>query len=312
VLEAHIEDMHPPILFNRSLDTPEEIEKWIQERKAKYPTDANVEKKKSEKRSNPDTNGTESQSHKKKKQKKENEKVFDQDGKQVCKFHLKGKCKKGDECTYSHNYASAGSRSTDDTEQQQQQKTRQPQVKQTQKPTRSNLLRKLLDDEIQKERKQVLDCIDFIVANNFFEGMNSGSVEDSADKWIEIREKNLENVDIYDAAFDSDTDESDDDGESENEHDDDEHEEGEYHEEHEEEEDNEEQIDANNGAEAGEVNEYEAAIKEPEGTETKDVQDTPISTTNNQDALAMAIEETKRKLRELIAQQTQNTATASM
>ncbi|ORX92817.1 hypothetical protein LY90DRAFT_520564, partial [Neocallimastix californiae] len=51
VLNLHIEECHSKSINKNSfisLNTPEEIEKWIADRKKNYPTDANIQRKKKE------------------------------------------------------------------------------------------------------------------------------------------------------------------------------------------------------------------------------------------------------------------------
>jgi hypothetical protein len=90
VLETHMEEAHPRPVMNLSLESPEEIAKWIEERKKRYPTDENIKKKQEE---------AESQ----KKRKAEDAPI---EKKKPCKYFRQGKCRRGDQCTFLHQQKS--------------------------------------------------------------------------------------------------------------------------------------------------------------------------------------------------------------
>ena len=89
-LTLHIEEFHAIPKFNQSLESPEEIEKWISERKRKYPTEKNIQLKKDSKEVLKDLDAKKT-CEKPKKSKKS-----------TCKFYANGTCKKGDQCKFAH------------------------------------------------------------------------------------------------------------------------------------------------------------------------------------------------------------------
>lgn len=87
-------------------DDPEEIAKWIEDRKRNYPTEANKLLKEQEylrKLALGEINPSE-KSKKKDKRKRDNEEGTSDSKKRsrTCVYFAKGKCKNGDECRYAH------------------------------------------------------------------------------------------------------------------------------------------------------------------------------------------------------------------
>ncbi|KAI8373113.1 uncharacterized protein BYT42DRAFT_647053 [Radiomyces spectabilis] len=78
--------------------------------------------------------------------------------KRLCRYFMEGRCKRGDQCHFAHD--------------EEQKKLKQEQKKPTPpaQPVRKqpNLLRKLLDKEINTERNIILQGFRYITENNFF------------------------------------------------------------------------------------------------------------------------------------------------
>lgn len=92
VVSLHEEEIHgridvevPPQYRVGKLDTPEEIAKWIEERKKNYPTEANVARKKEEAVKAGE------------KRKREQEELGP-----ICNYFARGRCTRGDACKYRH------------------------------------------------------------------------------------------------------------------------------------------------------------------------------------------------------------------
>jgi hypothetical protein len=82
-----------------SLETDEEIQEWIRQRKQRFPTKAKIFEKgdeESEKQKYTSTSSSDSELH------EEVDPAKIASSKRVCKFFSKGKCKKGDSCSFLH------------------------------------------------------------------------------------------------------------------------------------------------------------------------------------------------------------------
>ncbi|KAI9012988.1 hypothetical protein BC832DRAFT_275742 [Gaertneriomyces semiglobifer] len=213
VVRLHEEEEHGIVeglqpIFTRKLDTPEEIEKWIAERKKNWPTEGNIAKKEAERKerqergglsrdkkprkvtkvvkSEPtikrertstndsslemigsyatDEDGEPSQSTDASDSTSESDNSQDSDTeakapqqrhqreRPICKFFLKKRCFKKD-CTFRHVRPEAT--------------PRKPFNANVAQHNRKPLLRKLLEPEIRKEKNAILQCIRYIVRNNF-------------------------------------------------------------------------------------------------------------------------------------------------
>lgn len=139
------------------LETPEQIEKYREERRKRFPTKANIEAKKGDDDSKSLLNNNANKNSKKKRR--------------LCKYFKFGKCKKGDDCPFSHQVKRQKQSDNDDEEEDDddlpvhvKRKLRRP------KPVDSSLLlENIVKASQQKERKAILQCISYIVANNFFD-----------------------------------------------------------------------------------------------------------------------------------------------
>jgi len=77
--------------------------------------------------------------------------VENQKPQKVCKYFLRGHCKFGNKCTFSHNK-----------ELLNRQKKKNPVIK------KATLLEKLLEQDILTEQSVILQCLRYIVQKNFF------------------------------------------------------------------------------------------------------------------------------------------------
>ncbi|KAJ3304244.1 hypothetical protein HDV03_002981 [Kappamyces sp. JEL0829] len=82
--------IHVPVNPN---ETPEEIAAWIEARKKRYPTDANIKEKEAKKQTE-ETENARPESPKK----KHNPTSF-----KTCKYHMKGTCRKAENCPFQHS-----------------------------------------------------------------------------------------------------------------------------------------------------------------------------------------------------------------
>ncbi|KAI8901641.1 hypothetical protein BC833DRAFT_576697 [Globomyces pollinis-pini] len=123
------------------LESPEDIEKWIQERKTKFPNKQNIEKKLEEKnlKRNLDQDNLNT---------KKIKLDSDQKNPKVCKFYLKGKCKKGLVCPFFHPPKQTPNGNLE---------------------AQNSLFRKLIQTDINRDRSFILQSIRFIMENHFLQ-----------------------------------------------------------------------------------------------------------------------------------------------
>ncbi|KAJ3259935.1 hypothetical protein HK104_006898 [Borealophlyctis nickersoniae] len=74
----------------------------------------------------------------------------------MCRYFVQGNCSKGDQCAFRHQARSGGDLGTAE-------KKPGPLTHQNRQP----LLRKLLENDIRKEKNMLLQCIRYIVQNDF-------------------------------------------------------------------------------------------------------------------------------------------------
>eukprot|EP00658_Telonema_sp_P-2_P024105 TRINITY_DN19670_c0_g1_i2.p1 TRINITY_DN19670_c0_g1~~TRINITY_DN19670_c0_g1_i2.p1 ORF type:complete len:252 (+),score=36.86 TRINITY_DN19670_c0_g1_i2:51-806(+) len=174
-VNIHLDDAHSNDKAKKPLvtDTPEDIKRWIAERKKNWPSAANMERKAKElletKSSSPagglKRKGGDDQRSVRPCRKWANGRCSFGDKchfshaepqkkrpKRPCNNFAKGKCKHGERCRYSHDPNDAG---------QQPQKM--------QKKVKPSLLTKLLSSEIENEKTLVLQCLRYIVDLDFFQ-----------------------------------------------------------------------------------------------------------------------------------------------
>lgn len=144
----------------KPLETPEEIAKYIEERKKRFPTRERIEqKKKEEEEKKKLMNDTDKISTKKKK---------------PCIYFKKGNCRFGDECSFQHIKKRQRPNNFDDSDEDSEDfypksrnKLRKP------KPVSSSkLIQNIVKTAEMKEIKAILQCIHFIVERNFLQGEN--------------------------------------------------------------------------------------------------------------------------------------------
>lgn len=158
----HHELLHKNNMAN--LETPEEIAKYIEERKRKFPTRERIEMKRKEEEEKRkeminNDNNPENKSTKKRK---------------PCIYFRKGNCRFGDNCSFQHIKKRQRSNNFDDSDDdsddiypKSRSKLRKP------KPVSpSELIQNMIKPAQMKEMKAILQCIHFIVENNFLQGIN--------------------------------------------------------------------------------------------------------------------------------------------
>lgn len=207
------------------IETPEELAAWIAERKKNWPSKENVERKAKEdaekeargelvntKKRTGNNRKDQQNSKRQKVEEKKNSLVaqYDSDSdseddimdpekdavsskdpsamgkillpedrpKRRCKYFAMGKCNKGDQCNFSHE--------------KPEQKPKQPKPAPTFKK-RPNLLYKLLEKEILQEKSVILQCLRYIVDNDFFgHGDGLSKVEESKVEAAIVEETKVE------------------------------------------------------------------------------------------------------------------------
>jgi len=173
VVNIHVEEAHSSSKKGVVSDTPEDIARWIAERKKNFPSRANIERKEKEaqekaqqkaqekpadtpganKRKNPDSDQQGARSTKlcrkfaSSGRCRYGEKCHFVHAPRPCHNFAKGRCKHGDKCKFSHNKSDPQSQ--------------QPKSK-------PSLLAKLLSSEIESERTMILQCLRHLVRSNFF------------------------------------------------------------------------------------------------------------------------------------------------
>ncbi|KAI8083511.1 hypothetical protein BDF21DRAFT_416092 [Thamnidium elegans] len=206
------------------IQTPEELEAWIEARKKNWPSKDNIERKKleeEEKEARGEISNKKRAANKKrdqqiaKKQKLDEKKnsivaQYDSDSdseddimdpekdaisskdpssmgkillpedkpKRRCKYFMSGKCSKGDQCDFSH--------------QRPESKPKQPKAAPTFKK-RPNLLFKLLEKEIKQEKNVILQCLRYIIDNDYF-GKGTKSLTEPSEKLAEHNQAELDQV----------------------------------------------------------------------------------------------------------------------
>ncbi|KAI9361639.1 WD40-repeat-containing domain protein [Zopfochytrium polystomum] len=144
--EAH--SMKAPKKAKKAED-PEEIARWIEQRKKNYPTDANIARKKVESEERERLGMTRSDA------KTDGDISGKKAGQAMCKYFLKGRCTNGANCRFSHE-SQRNVQTADAT------KTK---PRQTFRGKRQNLRKMLLASQIRWENQVLLQCIRYIVTN---------------------------------------------------------------------------------------------------------------------------------------------------
>lgn len=145
VIKHHKLTVHNPFVQRMmKLQSPEEIAKYIEERKAKYPTKENVQKRLEEEQKKRERGEIIEENGPFKKKKRSKGKTN-----RPCKYFKRGKCTKGDQCAFRHDEKGKKELNI---------KTK----------SSSSLLETLFEKEITLEKSTILQCFRYIVKNNFF------------------------------------------------------------------------------------------------------------------------------------------------
>jgi hypothetical protein len=150
VVKMHEEDVHSSGVIVSKLESPEEIANWIEERKRRYPTAANLAEKRKSTSLLPDYPSDEDKA------------VMKKQKKRPCKYFQQGKCRHGANCTYSHDVqvSTNGKRGTETKE------TMRFGRKMTSRPLYEQLAEQ---DEVLRQKESVIHAWKLIIANNFLE-----------------------------------------------------------------------------------------------------------------------------------------------
>ena len=116
----------------------ESVKKWIAERKRKYPTKDNVEKKKKKIKENPE-----------KDPESDSETTTKKRGRKLCKYFMKGTCKQGKNCKFEHDDSIKV--------------IRQEKAKRRKLDRNKGLLKALLQKDIGREHEILLQAIRHLV-----------------------------------------------------------------------------------------------------------------------------------------------------
>ncbi|TPX43428.1 hypothetical protein SeMB42_g04359 [Synchytrium endobioticum] len=154
VMGWHQQEMHAGTLkLPKAAESPEEIAKWIEDRKKNWPSAANLARKQAEteaKAAAAAERKSQPSSTKPKHQKLQSN--------APCKYFAKGKCFKGSNCPHLHAPSRTGGEVVSPGESTSA-------VNAGATVVRSTLLKKLLEKDVKQERRILLQCIAYLVEN---------------------------------------------------------------------------------------------------------------------------------------------------
>ncbi|KAK9373975.1 uncharacterized protein V1513DRAFT_130680 [Lipomyces chichibuensis] len=137
-----------------SLQTEEDIAKWISERKKKWPTERRIQEKEQElqRKTVEEDEVRKAKEKLREEKKKEEDNIFAKHN--ICKFFAKtGRCNRGSKCSFSHQRMANTSSTALTTKK----------YKRYNKPQKMPLFKRLVQNDWDKENEKVLDFISFLV-----------------------------------------------------------------------------------------------------------------------------------------------------
>eukprot|EP01129_Flabellula_baltica_P015457 TRINITY_DN7889_c0_g1_i1.p1 TRINITY_DN7889_c0_g1~~TRINITY_DN7889_c0_g1_i1.p1 ORF type:complete len:390 (+),score=96.85 TRINITY_DN7889_c0_g1_i1:42-1172(+) len=129
------------------MQSPEEIERYIAERRMRYPTRENIKKKEEKLKAMEERGEVSDISEFRSKKKRKRESQGDSNKRtKMCRFYLQDRCKSGESCRFSHDY----------------------------KPPKRNFLESNIYTQLHAkavafEKQSLLQCIHYIISNNFLQ-----------------------------------------------------------------------------------------------------------------------------------------------
>jgi len=175
VKEEIPEHIKNKVLEITNMTTPEAIDLYIEERSKKFPTKKNIEQKDKERQLRvergelidiPSNQGGNKRKRKNEDQENNrNKKRF----RKICKYWRQGRCNAGENCKFIHDYVPS------------------------RPATEEILLKKLLSKNIEYENQAILQCIHFILSNNFLQPKTQETTNNQEEnEEIKISETNNE------------------------------------------------------------------------------------------------------------------------
>lgn len=180
MVTLHEEEIHgkveivdvPPQYRPGKLETPEEIAKWREERKKNYPTEANIAKKKEEQAAKLAEERKRKREEEEERRQREGPLSKSSSGPQICSYFARGRCNKGASCRFRHERpAASASASSANMPPEPFRSLFPPAPLAGPGGKRRPLLQALLERDVRKERALLLQCVRYVVANDFFRGV---------------------------------------------------------------------------------------------------------------------------------------------
>jgi len=143
------EHIKSKVLDISNMTSPEAISGYLEERRKKFPTKKNIEIKDEERKLRIERGELidipqKAQGNKRKREDRNDNRARKR-FKKICKYWRQGRCNSGENCRFLHDYV------------------------QSQPATEEVILRKILTKNIEYENQAILQCIHFIVSNNFLQ-----------------------------------------------------------------------------------------------------------------------------------------------